>query len=31
MLGLVYLGKYLGKRQFWKWPESALEACEIDE
>ena len=31
MLGLVYLGKYLGKRGFWKWPESALEVCEIDE
>jgi hypothetical protein len=29
MLGLVYLGKYLGKRGFWKWPEAALDACEI--
>ncbi|MCK5587845.1 MAG: arsenic resistance protein [Candidatus Lokiarchaeota archaeon] len=31
MLGLVYLGKYLGKKGFWKWPEKALEACEIEE
>jgi len=29
MLGLVYLGRYLGKRGFWKWPEAALETCEI--
>ena len=29
MLGLVYLGRYLGKRGFWKWPEIALDACEI--
>ena len=31
MLSLVYLGKYLGKRGFWKWPEESLEACQIDE
>ncbi len=28
MLGLVYLGRYLGKRGFWKWPEAAIDACE---
>jgi len=31
MLSLVYLGKYLGKRGFWKCPEESLEACQIDE
>jgi len=27
MLSLVYLGKILGKKGFWKWPENEVEMC----